>query len=86
MIKVKNLLIKVKNLLIKVKNLLIKVENLSINVENLSIKFKINWYYDQFDGTSIIELSEGDNLGDNDNFSMIFWGRLHRPRLLHTDT
>ena len=29
--------------------------------------------YDQFDGTSIIELSEGDNVGDNDGFLMI-WG------------
>ena len=65
----------------KVDNLLIKVENLSIKIENLSIQFKINWFYDWFDGPFIIEISEGDNLGDNNNLSMIFWGRLHRPRL-----
>ena len=35
---------------------------------------KMNWIKDRFNVTSIIELSESDNLGDNDNFSMIlFW-------------
>ena len=32
-------------------------------------------FYDRFDGTSIIKLSEGDNSGDDKNFSMI-WVRL----------
>ena len=51
---------------------MIKVKNLSIKFENLSIQFKINWFNDWFDGTSIFELSEGNNLGENDNFSIIF--------------
>ena len=79
--KVDNLLIKVDNLLIKVKNLSIKVENLSIKVKNLSIQFKINWFKDRFDGTSIIDLSEGDNLSDNDNFLMILFGSLTSPKV-----
>ena len=57
--------IEVNKLLIKVKNLLTKVENLSTKVENLSIQFKMNCFHDQFDVTSSIELSGGDNLGDN---------------------
>ena len=32
----------------------------------------MNWFNDRFDGTSIIELSEGDSLGNNDNFLSIF--------------
>ena len=81
LIKVDNLLIKVKNVSIKVENLSIKVENLSIKVENLSIQFKINWFEDRFDGTSIIDLSEGDNLSDNDNFLMILFGSLTSPKV-----
>ena len=46
------------------------------------IQFKINWFIDRFDGTSIIELSKGDNLGYKNNFAMIFFGRLHPPRLI----
>ena len=30
---------------------------------------------------SIIELSEGDNLGDNDNFPMIFLGLITSPKV-----
>ena len=33
---------------------------------------KVNPLYDRFDGTNIIDLSEGNNLGDNDGFLM-FW-------------
>ena len=68
LIKVDNLFIKVDNLFIKVDNFFIKVNNLLIKVENLLLQFKINWFYDRWDGTSIIDLSKGDNLGDNDNF------------------
>ena len=31
---------------------------------------KVNQLYDRFDLMSVIELSEGDNLADNDGFSM----------------
>ena len=46
----------------------------AIKVGNLSIHYKINWFYNQFDGNSIIDLSEGDNLADKDNFfDDFFW-------------
>ena len=59
----------------------IEVNNLLIKVENLSIQFKINWFYDQFNGTSIIDSSDGDNLGDKNIFLWFYLDRLHRPRL-----
>ena len=65
----------------KVDNLLIKVENLSIKVKNLSIQFKINWFYDWFNGPFIIEICEGDNLGNNNNLTMIFWGSITSPKV-----
>ena len=45
---------------------------------------KINWFNDRFNGTSIIELSEGDNLGDNDGFLMILVGSITSPKVSPT--
>ena len=33
------------------------------------------------DGTSIIELSKGDNLGENNNFLMIWVGLITSPKV-----
>ena len=54
----------------------IKVDNLLIQVDNLLIQFKINSFYEPFDGTSIIELSEGHYLGDNNGLLMIWVGSI----------
>ena len=44
-------------------------------------KIKINWFYDRFDGTSITELSEGNDLGNNNNFLMIWVGSITSPKV-----
>ena len=41
---------------------------MSIHFDNFKI---LSGVYHQFDDTSIFELSEGDNLGNNDGFLMI---------------
>ena len=42
----------------------------------------MNGIWDPFNGTSIIELSEGDNLGANNGFSMVWvkWNAMKCPR------
>ena len=42
---------------------------------------KVNWLYDWFDGTDIIDLSKGNNLGDNDGFSMFWVWSIKSPKV-----
>ena len=47
-------------------------------ISNIS---KVNRFYDQFDGTSLIELFEGDNLGDNEGFLMFLVWSITSPKV-----
>ena len=52
----------------------IDADNSMSNFYHSTVQFlKMNWIKDRFNVTSIFELSDGDNLGHNDNFLMIFW-------------
>ena len=57
---------------------MIKVENLSF----LDSIFESELNIRSNDGTSIIELSEGNNLGDNDGFLMILVGSITSPKVI----
>ena len=48
---------------------------------NCTSKAIIYCFKDRFDGTSIIELSEGNNLGNNNGFLMVLVGSNTSPKV-----